>query len=384
MGWFDELLGRPTSAERLAKAKAHASAEIDRVLVRVIAGSSVSAADLDRAQAAFAALYDALSEVNGTKDNRRFSDEDRADFYVLAIEMTAIGHPEHSAWPFRSDLRRMVAPTLRRRFGRGAGPWTHLACILPSLLAKDLGVARHCLAQLERDPYLRKLALDWVNDCVMQYPKQNDVPTFEAFLAPLGLEDAWNPRTEVMPDAERWPLLATMDPSLVADPRLTLADTRPVPLVRAMLADSWGVVDRASARRVIASLIERGHRSEVAAVLAGSRTTTPERQAFVESHRRELESIDVCAWDHSRAIGVARASLTCGFLDEGETRYAIDGAAERLRDAYGSWAELTEGYVLGGSYFAPEEVTYSPFLGLAHWLRDSPRSPWRHVAFGAR
>lgn len=371
-------------AARVADAKARASAEIDRVLVRVIGGAGAEKADLDRAQVAFGALYDTLSEANGTEDNRRFADDDRADFYVLAIEMTAIGHPEHSGWPFRSDIRGMVAPALRRRLGRGGGPWTHLACIIPSLLAKDLGVARHCLAQLERDPYLRKLALDWVNECVMDYPGQNDVATLEAFLAPLGLEDAWNPRTSIMTDAERWPLLASMEPSLVVDPRLALADPRPVGLLRAMLEDSWDVVDHASARRVIAWLVRDGHRREIAEVLSEKRAPVARRAAFVESHRAALATTDTCAWDHCRAVGVARACLTTSMLDEGEVRFAIGEAATGLSDAYASWTELAEGYILGASYFAPDEIDYSPFIGRARWQRDSSRSPWRRVPFGAR
>ncbi len=387
MGFWGNLIGKRDPAERVAEQQAACARVLDDILARVRAGRAPTDQDLASAQSAFLSFYDALAARNGTESNLEFADDDRALFYAAALKMAAIDHPGHDAWPMKSGVRAKVLGPLRRRLSSN-DPWLYLSAIQPALVERSPKIALHCYAQIERDPFLARLAVRWATESAMAFPEENDVASLEAFLAAVPKYEPWNPATPALPDARRWPLLASIYPFLCQDPRTQLEDPRPPHALASRLADDWDVVDRASAVSAIEDLWNGGHRESLARHLRSldggdpvARATSDARVRFVTENRDALERRGILAWDLCRAIAIARSAHALGWLSEPETWRLVLDAGRGLREAYASWDELAEAYVLGAEYFSPTEPT--GHAAMVRWLQRSPSSPWRRVAFGA-
>jgi hypothetical protein len=145
MAWMDWFRRRdPVLDESVAR--------IDAALRRARAGLEVTDRVLADAGAAFDALYEALSRAHGTEDNRRF-EGDRLFFYENALKLAALEHASHDAWPFRSDIRGLLADDVRRALARRDDAWLRLTAIQPLLLDGDVTGARRCLEALAGDPF---------------------------------------------------------------------------------------------------------------------------------------------------------------------------------------------------------------------------------------
>jgi Protein of unknown function (DUF1266) len=385
MGFFGTLFGGRSAKDEVVAAQRAATAKvIDPVLAKARAGGEPTDHELEQCRASFAALYEALSARHGTDDNTRFSKEHQADFYVEALKLSALRHPEHDAWPVMAGVRKQAWSALQKRTSSG-DPWVALCAIQPALLQGQVKDALHCYSKIEGDPFLSQLAIAWANDAVMAFSAYNHAPSAQEFLSAIRGAAPWSAPELVMAEGRRWPLLAAIYPFLSRDPRGRLADPRPAAAVRVQLKRDWEVTDREEALACIGWLRDVGHRSELASELESSGPAEDERGHYVAQNRAALERHGILAWDLCRLISVARAAHTLRLLDERETWDAVLDAGNRLREEYASWSELGDDFLLGCGFWNPDSVQNgAPYVSMVRWLQKDPRSPWQRVPFGAR
>lgn len=90
------------------------------------------------------------------------------------------------------------------------------------------------------------------------------------------------------------------------------------------------------------------------------------------------------ALDHAHAVGLVRWGLGARLCGPQQAEQSVRQAAERAREAYGSWEEFAAGYALGrmlafdNGAFGPE---YDRALHLHRVLTQDPSSPWRGLPF---
>lgn len=109
----------------------------------------------------------------------------RASFYFYALQVSALGHPRHDAWPIHPLLRSQVLPHYRRQLKREENVWLRFAAIMPAVLEGDIDFAVECFERLSERPELAKVALDWVRLSTKTTAERNRPANSEALLAAL-------------------------------------------------------------------------------------------------------------------------------------------------------------------------------------------------------
>ncbi|MCX5195475.1 DUF1266 domain-containing protein [Streptomyces sp. NBC_00249] len=91
----------------------------------------------------------------------------------------------------------------------------------------------------------------------------------------------------------------------------------------------------------------------------------------------------VLAWDYGRASQMARWGLGARFGTLAETEKAVVRAGEAARAVYGSWEDLSAGFVLGRCLHFDEERFgdwYEEMVVAHHELTTDPDSPWLAIS----
>jgi hypothetical protein len=196
--------------------------------------------------------------------------------------------------------------------------------------------------------------------------------------------------------AQLWALAAGANLARLNGSSLTSLHTGRLPMVsRRILRVWWGVVDRMTLRNALERLAAKGHRAQFAelhALLGAAALSLEGRVAlrragllgrpvveFVRRNHARFKNGDLVAWDFCRLINVARYGYSAGYLPEEEAWGAILAAARVLQREYGSWAELSENYLLGFSYWQEGGAPDRWLAEAADWLAESPESPWRNL-----
>jgi hypothetical protein len=388
MNFFEKLFGgRARKDEAVAATRVAFAEVVAPVLAKARAGGEPTDEELEQCRTSFGAFYDALSARHGSEDNTRFSEEHQADFYVEALKLAALGHPDHDAWPVMAGVRRSLWGALQKRLDT-QDPWLHLCAISPALLVGQVQRALQSYARIESDPFLSQRAIAWANDAVMAFLSYNEPNSAQAFLEAVRGVSPWEAPVaglgDGLGDERRWPLFASIYPFLSRDSRTGLADPRPVAVVRLQLQRDWSVSNREEALSIIGWLREEGHRAELAAALEAD-SAQGARGPYVARNRAALAKHGILAWDLCRLISVVRAAHTLGLLAEEEAWGAVLGAGNRLREEYASWKELGDDFLLGLGFWDPDALqSGGPYPAMVRWLQKDPRSPWQRVPFGAR
>jgi hypothetical protein len=390
-GLFDGLAGR---GDGLQGVKARTATVLDAALSRVQAGSRLSDADLKRCGQAFSDLFEAMADAHGTHANLEFPPEDQTDFYIEAVKLTAIGHPNHAGWPVFADIRGPILPVLRARLAKQATPWLACCTVQPALVAGELALAQDCCQRIAEIPLFVRLVRRWCDEGLMMNPKANRAEVTRELAAGLpAQQDPWNAPTTSVPPDRRWILLASAYPCLSYDPRTTLAAPMSVSSQRISLENDWGIHDAQTAVGMLKWLLEEGHSAALCMYLDGRRRPMP-AAAFeylegrrpvpvVEDKRAALERYRIRAWDLGRLIATARSAHAAGYLDETAAWEWLLAAGNAIRQTYTSWKDFGEDYILGGEFF--EELNHSSHdshVAMMRWFMDDPRSPWQRIAFG--
>ncbi|MDP1826535.1 MAG: DUF1266 domain-containing protein [Archangium sp.] len=383
MGWLDWLGLSSDLDETRDPFTREISQRLDRALAQVSGGGQLSDHELEACAQDFQRLYQDFSRRFGTGNNMAFPAVARARFYLEAMKLAALGHPEHSAWPLIAGIREKVLPALKKRLASEQDAWV-AACAVPAALASgDVPFARVCFDSLSREPALTRQVLAWVTAAEMAAPGSNRPVDLRRFLDGAPTFEPWSAEASGLSNNQRFVLLASMPADLASDPCLTLADPHQPASLRALLGLHWDVRDRASALQVLEWLSTQGHRSRLADdLLDPSLISDPQQRALVVSRAGALRANHIAAWDFCRLISVARASLTAGYLTEEEAWNWVFGAGASLRSTYDGWGSMVDDYVLGRHYQQPAAGPDDLLIESALWLKHHPRSPMRTVPFG--
>lgn len=90
----------------------------------------------------------------------------------------------------------------------------------------------------------------------------------------------------------------------------------------------------------------------------------------------------LAAFDHGRAVNVVRLALGARYCDPAEAEQAVLRIAGLARQAYGSWADFSLGYLLARLIHFDEgdpEGMYQECLALHRTLIQDPASPYRNI-----
>jgi hypothetical protein len=144
---------------------------------------------------------------------------------------------------------------------------------------------------------------------------------------------------------------------------------------REILAEAWGITDRASMLMSLYDLLTSGHRDRFGEEIAlwGSLSDADAREdeadlregakhseegaeylwrfRRVRANDRGIASVDFLAWDFVRFAMLVRAGATTGYLSDAEATDALLMIVPEIREHYGSWRELGESFRLGRWYW---------------------------------
>jgi hypothetical protein len=341
-------------------------------------GRTASADDLRVSGLAVQALYRHFSVTDGTDDNARFSPQHRASFYLYAIKVSALDHPDHNAWPLMASIRRGVLKSLMARPGAEQDAWVKLARITPLLLRRDVELAAKMYSELPAR--LASVARAWVLETVIGYKDFNDEASSLEWLEQTRVAMPTLPADDPFDAARRWAISVAVHPSYARDARLTLEDPLPAAVCRLSLESWWDITDAESALTTLTWLQDVGHRDELdEALLAAPQGDADERARFVAKHADALEAHGILAWDLCRLVQVARTSAKAGYVSEEQAWTFILSAAQALQQEYSSWMELGEDYLLGNRFFANGDEPDLTHRASVRWLERAPESPWQHL-----
>ncbi|MEU8680057.1 DUF1266 domain-containing protein [Streptomyces sp. NPDC048611] len=94
--------------------------------------------------------------------------------------------------------------------------------------------------------------------------------------------------------------------------------------------------------------------------------------------------VSLVALDHAHAVNLVRWGLGARLCTPHQAEQAVQQAAARAREVYGSWEEFAAGYALGrmlafdNGWFGPQ---YAEAVHLHRVLTQDPASPWRGLPF---
>ncbi len=140
--------------------------------------------------------------------------------------------------------------------------------------------------------------------------------------------------------------------------------------LKSLVAESWDISDRASAKELLDWLIDEGHRTghwNMSQFLLRENVTTcagldnpPDNcrdgdvkaiHDFAQDLESKLAGKTIAAWDYGRLINIARWSYTLDYITEEEAWTYMLIAAKRSQVEYKSWEEYGQSYLLGRGYW---------------------------------
>ena len=163
---------------------------------------------------------------------------------------------------------------------------------------------------------------------------------------------------------------------------------------RVILADSWGIHNRADLLATLASLKAEGHRANFEAVgrlVARLDQATYERLLAAEEDPEASSKMEIArtyypllgakslyGWDYSRAICLCRWAYVAGYISEQEAWDAIMPLARVLQGTFDSWEDLGRNYLIGRQFWSHKETMKDGWLceDAVQRLLDMRDSPW--------
>lgn len=176
--------------------------------------------------------------------------------------------------------------------------------------------------------------------------------------------------------------------------------------IRDNLEEYYGVTDSQTAEETLEWLLHEGHRIYYDAVMAlAAGENIPGLDAWDEEEKdrlreyfsnlqesfqvlieedfleedTDLGELSILAWDMGRLVMVTRSCYDCGYIDEAVAWKYIEQALKLCREAYGSWQELAQGYVVGRAMWGGNNSTLLGIIAIAQGLLDDEESPWKQV-----
>jgi len=167
---------------------------------------------------------------------------------------------------------------------------------------------------------------------------------------------------------------------------------------RAILHEWWGVDRRLDLLQTLDRLDAGGHRvvfqergrafvamtdRQFEAALAGARKQPHaiRRMKLVREYYAKHRADSFVGWDYCRYIMLCRWGYQVGFLTQDEAWGRMVPAARKIQQAFHSWADLSQDYLVGRELWSPEETekTGALYREIEAWLLKAPRSEWNRL-----
>ncbi|MDF7807217.1 DUF1266 domain-containing protein [Pontiellaceae bacterium B12219] len=105
------------------------------------------------------------------------------------------------------------------------------------------------------------------------------------------------------------------------------------------------------------------------------------RVDFVKTHSDEQNPVSLVGWDMARLVSLVRWGVACGYLKPDEAWEWIMPAAIEVQQAYDSWSEMGESFLLGRQFWSGTESAENQVLyqEAVYWLTHNEYSPWTNL-----
>lgn len=150
---------------------------------------------------------------------------------------------------------------------------------------------------------------------------------------------------------------------------------------RNVLSDSYGVESDKDFVSRVDWLTREGHSVEAKQQLANlgpDPLRDYPKETMVRAYRQQIERVGLLAWDLGRLAAVVAWGFHAGYTDEGEMWRILHGNAVRVQQAYSSWRDYGDAYMMGRLWWA--QGALNPKAKGAHQsLVQNPNSPWNRL-----
>lgn len=118
---------------------------------------------------------------------------------------------------------------------------------------------------------------------------------------------------------------------------------------------------------------------ELAALMTGSADWVEALRKHFNVTQAEVPSL--VAWDAVRLASLSRWAVQLGYIERPEFAAFAGGLTRQVRQAYGSWSQLSAAYIAGGLIWKYSDAREENLLRTNRLLLNDARSPYRSVAF---
>ncbi|WP_418119888.1 DUF1266 domain-containing protein [Variovorax sp. 350MFTsu5.1] len=119
--------------------------------------------------------------------------------------------------------------------------------------------------------------------------------------------------------------------------------------------------------------------ADLAQLMAGSRSWVDELRKHFKVSPADISSL--VAWDAVRLASLSRWAVQLGYIERAEFAGFAGGLASQVREAYGSWPQVSAAYIAGGLIWKYSDAREEHLLRTNRLLLSDARSPYRSVPF---
>ena len=196
---------------------------------------------------------------------------------------------------------------------------------------------------------------------------------------------------------ERWALAASaILATFNREPLETISSGGSVLETRRMIQEWWGISNREGLLEKLDGLDQGGHRQVFTALGARTANLSPDelsnavRQLNAENansvtmaHRyyEKYGAQSITGWDYARYINLCRWGVAAGYISEEEAWPRVMHAAQILQQAFTSWREFGENYLVGREFWSLNQtrIDGQQMRAIYQKLLNDPGSPWNRI-----
>ena len=135
----------------------------DRALQRIRIENKISKEEKKQCMDTFKKYYESLTKKYGTRNNTKFAEPDRTEFYINAVKMAFVNPQYHGGWPFHSSLRHRVLGNLKKRIEEEEDPFIMFCALFPVIDYEDRKYALDLYRKMaKKDSFLAQKAVEWL------------------------------------------------------------------------------------------------------------------------------------------------------------------------------------------------------------------------------
>ncbi|MFO0739507.1 MAG: DUF1266 domain-containing protein [Labilithrix sp.] len=150
---------------------------------------------------------------------------------------------------------------------------------------------------------------------------------------------------------------------------------------RNVISDSYGINNDKDFQERVDWLTRVGHSAEAKQQLANlgpDPIRDYPKETVVRAYRQQVERVGLLAWDLGRLAAVVAWGFHAGHVDENEMWRILHGNASRIQQAYTSWRDFADAYMMGRMWWA--QGALNPKAKEAYTrLIGNPMSPWNRL-----